>query len=87
MKRYKLVTTDKETGKMFPELFAAEEFRACFEARGYVATGTVGGPPLREELRGEPQFRDLCGPMWDGEAEGFQIVRYECWKTYQTLST
>lgn len=59
-----------------------------FEERGFRFTGQYQtGTQLREELRGQPKFEGLCGPMWGGTtAEGDPIIRYEDWDSYNVLS-
>ena len=53
-----------------------DSFEAA-EAAGYKREGPdrVGGSQLRDELRGQPQIKGLCGPMWGGfhDAEGKSI--------------
>jgi hypothetical protein len=54
---------------------------AAMEARGYTFTGLNANPRQRLELQGAPKFRELCGPMWDGDA-----LRYEDTAAYAALS-
>jgi hypothetical protein len=58
---------------------------AAIELR-YALSGKVGGQHLREELRGQPGFIGLAGPMWGGMIEGEPCVRYEDAKAYEQLS-
>ena len=50
-----------------------ENLIPAMEIRGYVFSGLNESPYVREELRGQPKFENVCGPMWDGDA-----IRYEC---------
>lgn len=45
---------------------------AAMEIRGYAFVGLNSNPRQRVELQGQPKFRGLAGPMWDGDA-----IRYE----------
>lgn len=46
-------------------------------------TGTESMTAVRRELRGQPKFRDLYGPMYDGPG----VVRYEDFAAYKYFST
>jgi len=50
--------------------------------RGWTKDGIERGAHLRKELRGEPKFKEMCGPMFDGPG----VVRYESWEVYERLS-
>ncbi len=77
--KYQLVTNRARCGEIFSDT-------AAIEVRGFRFTGGEGGN-LREELRGQPKFDGLCGPMWGGTTEdGEPIIRYEDWGTYELLS-
>ena len=68
--------------------FDQDAFLAAMEVRGFKPNGVEQGRHLRAELRGEPRFQELCGPMWGGsDPEDGHIVRYEDWKAYDLLST
>ncbi len=43
---------------------------------------------LRQELRGQKQIKNLCGPMWGGYCRfsGEPILRFEDWPSYERLS-
>lgn len=61
---------------------------AAFRERGFELTGIENGTHLRQELRGEPRFEGLCGPMWGGvDASGDAVIRYEDWESYELLSS
>jgi hypothetical protein len=61
---------------------------AAIELRGFALDGErCGGQHLREELRGQPCFKGLAGPMWGGHDDnGEPIIRYEEWSVYELLS-
>jgi hypothetical protein len=66
------------------EVPASADLIAYMEARGFALIGyTSLGGPLREELRGQPRFHGVLGPMYGGPA---CALRYECAKTYAELS-
>jgi len=83
MTKYQIVTNKAREA----EIIDAADAIGAFEDRGYVYTGGEGGPHLRPELRGQPKFTELCGPMWGGTtADGTPIIRYEDWGSYEVLS-
>lgn len=55
----------------------------AMKAAGYLPTGKVGGDHLRDELRGQPVFAGLYGPMWGGASSP---IRYEDSSSYEALS-
>lgn len=61
---------------------------AAVEALGYaIQQGRQGGAHLRAELRGQPCFVGIYGPMWGGtSAEGSPILRYETQEAYDFYS-
>lgn len=77
MKLYQLVRDVPGATKCECLVFTADEFAAAFEARGYKPTGAKAGSYLREELRGEPIYAGLFGPIWGGHIDGIPTVRYE----------
>lgn len=85
MTQFQIVTMN-ETGGHQVDIFEAPDPIAAFEVRGYCATGKVGGDHLRPELRGQPKFAGLLGPMWGGERNGAPLIRYEDQQTYDQLS-
>ncbi len=50
--------------------------------RGFTFVKLANNPSLRAELQGQPVFRGLLGPMWDGDA-----IRYEDQASNDFLST
>lgn len=68
---YRLVGT--VDGRLIAHDFTAEQLLPAFEVRGFEFTGYEFNPRLRPELRGQPVFSGLCGPMYGGEG----IIRYE----------
>lgn len=50
---------------------------------GFHFSGYHHNPNTRSELQGQPKFRNLLGPMWDGNG----VIRYETPQAYKTLST
>lgn len=83
--RYQIVRAVKGES-LTSEVFSADEFQAAFEARGFKPNGDAGHSRLREELRGQPCFSGLNGPMWGGTQDGAPVVRYECPEAYERLS-
>jgi hypothetical protein len=70
-------------GGLVSSIFEEENAIAAFEVRGFKFKGiAVGHSQLRAELRNQPEFEGLCGPMWGGEG----VLRYEDWKAYEVLS-
>lgn len=63
-----------------------DEVVAEMKSIGFEQSGIEESRCRREELRGRPTFKNLCGPMWDGEEDGEPIIRYETWDAYDTLS-
>jgi hypothetical protein len=70
------------------ETFETEDAIADLARRGWTHTGAQGGAPLRAELRGQPKFKGLCGPMWGGNTGpgGAPVIRYETSEAYSSLS-
>lgn len=57
---------------------------AWMAARGFKHSGfSIPGRTTRPELRNQPEFDGLCGPMWGGEDHP---LRYEDWQTYEEMS-
>lgn len=54
---------------------------------GYTFVGFLVNNYNRRELLGQPRFKELVGPMYDGDKGGVAIVRYECPIAYETLSS
>lgn len=71
-------------GEGSADLMSADEFKARFEDRFVQPDFIFDG--LKEVLKLQPKIRNLCGPMYNGEQDGFQIVRYESWAVYEMLS-
>lgn len=82
---FQIVTADAE-GNLASQTFETPDPLAAFEVRGYKPTGHVGGNHLREELRGQPKFHGLLGPMWGGFKDGAPVIRYEGQAAYDILS-
>lgn len=66
--------------------FTTTDPLAAFEVRGYRHTGRFAPDHLRVELRGQPKFEGLLGPMWGGDRDGVPVIRYEDQQTYDALS-
>lgn len=70
------------------EQFPVDDIYAAMEIRGYMPTGELHGAEFspgkkyREEMIGQPVFKNLCGPMYGGDG----VVRYESWAVYNLLS-
>lgn len=71
-------------GEGSADLMSASEFQARFGDRFVEPEFVHDG--RREVLKSQPGVRNLCGPMYNGERDGFQIVRYESWAVYEALS-
>lgn len=52
------------------------------ESKGYKHTGDNHNKVNRAELQGQPIFKNMAGPMYDGGGK----VRYETWELYEVLS-
>lgn len=61
--------------------FPLENVIPALRVRGFEQRGVCMSEHVREELRGQPQFNGLLGPMWDGDA-----IRYENQAAYDALS-
>jgi hypothetical protein len=84
MTTFQLVTQNARKA----EVFTTTDPVAEFAARGFTFTGPETHGGRREELRRQPKFEGLAGPMWGGTtAEGDAIIRYEDWATYNLLCT
>ncbi|ASY64467.1 hypothetical protein SJ05684_c30430 [Sinorhizobium sojae CCBAU 05684] len=68
-------------GQWFTHEVDAENLIPFMEIRGYAFTRLNDNQHQREELRGQPKFAGINGPMWDGDA-----IRYECPEAYAQLS-
>jgi hypothetical protein len=83
MTKFQIVTNGARKSERFDTFHPIE----CFAARGYEYHGEEQSTRLREELRGQPKFKGLAGPMWGGTDEnGDAIIRYEDWQSYEILS-
>jgi hypothetical protein len=88
MTRYHLVRNVE--GLWIVDKFTEENVVPAMDVRGCPIDPTrTGGQHLRPELRGQPVFKNVLGPMWGGtdEETGEPIVRYEDQKAYDSLST
>ena len=70
-------------GEGSAELMSKSEFEARFGDRFKSPDLVVG---FRAILDAQPNVRGLAGPFFNGEKDGFQIVRYESWAVYEALS-
>lgn len=77
--KYKLV--QEIDGKMIASEFVGDNIYAAMEIRGFEFDGFNEGCGQRAELKGQPKFKGVAGPMWDGDG-----IRYEDWKSYERLS-
>lgn len=59
----------------------ADNLIPFMEVRGYRFTKLNDNQSQREELRGQPKFLGINGPMW-----GADHIRYECPTTYAEMS-
>lgn len=59
----------------------------AMEVRGYAQSGSCHGQHARCELLGQPTFRGVLGPMYDGKnSDGEAVIRYETQDVYNALS-
>lgn len=58
-----------------------DEAISAAAARGYGFTYFNSNRSQREELIGQPKFKGVLGPMWDGDA-----IRYEDQAVYREFS-
>lgn len=66
-----MVVTEMDEDNLFPAM----------SVRGFVFSGFNRNKSQRAELQGQPKFKGVLGPMWDGGP-----IRYECPETYRQLS-
>ena len=73
--RYKLVhgKGPGNTGSKGVDVFTEDDVMEGMKERGYEYLGENRNDYNREELQGQPRFKGLCGPMWDGDG----WIRYE----------
>lgn len=82
MAQYQVVVIAE--GQLFP--YAPKDIFAFAEVCGYEFEGIEERACLRPELKGQPKFKQLAGPMWGGMKEGEPVIRYESWEAYRCLS-
>ena len=68
-------------GHFVKDEFTDENVIPAMEIRGYALNGLNKNSHQRAELQGQPKFKGVNGPMWDGDA-----VRYEGPEAYKRLS-
>jgi hypothetical protein len=69
-------------GQWFTHEVEADNLIPFMAVRGHEFTGFNNNRPRqREELQGQPMFKGMYGPMWDGDA-----IRYESPEAYAKLS-
>jgi hypothetical protein len=83
--RYRLVQS--VDGMLVPTELNPDNLVPAMSVRGYELTGFCNRRGLRAELIGQPEFKGVLGPMWDGERDGVAWVRYECPEANRQLST
>jgi hypothetical protein len=59
-----------------------KDFIKFMESKGYKHTGDNHNKANRAELQGQPVFKNMSGPMYDGGGK----VRYETWELNDALS-
>lgn len=80
------VIVDCVDGKFTATESTAETLIDTLQALGYAPKGIERSPYKRRELRGQPTFNGLLGPMWGGETSDGPIIRYETLSAYEQLS-
>lgn len=78
---YKVVTMDKDSGRMQAKLFSIGDLITT-----YTRTGEHHSPRTRAELQGQPILKGMYGPMFDGFEDGHPIIRYEDKEANDALS-
>lgn len=68
-------------GKLTQTDFDIENIIAAMSVRGFEFIDVNSNPRQRAELQGQPKFKGVTGPMWDGDA-----IRYECPESYAQIS-
>lgn len=68
-------------GKLIVTEFEIDNLIPAMEIRGYAFTRVNTNSRQRAELQGQPMFKGVNGPMWDGNA-----IRYEDTEAYAQLS-
>lgn len=84
---YKVVVINTLNGMPMTLHFRTKEALASHMEKNGATIGQCESRSVRQELRGQPQFSNLCGPMWDGKNEdGYGVIRYECKETNARMS-
>jgi hypothetical protein len=75
-------------GKLVASQFSEANVIPAMSARGFEFNGANANSRQRAELQGQPKFKGVCGPMYDGidTATGEAIIRYECPEANDILS-
>lgn len=74
----------KHSGEFMVDHYAADTIDGFVHQMiesGFVVAGFRSNFTQRPELQGQPTFRGLYGPMWNGNG-----IRYECAEVYEGLS-
>jgi hypothetical protein len=82
-------TLERDDGgiELISQIGPAENVFAYMEVRDHLYVGrTSTGGPLRQELRYQPKFDGVYGPMWGGVMDGEVCLRYESPEAYEILS-
>ena len=80
MMQYQFVFT--VDGRVMATEFSDNNVYSAMEVRGHNFVRMENGRHLREELRGQPVFSGVFGPMYGGPG----CVRYETHEAYEILS-
>lgn len=91
MKAKKVLLVQMVEGQMITSETAIENIDAFMSVREFTPTGfkpetaSFGHKTInvREEIAGQPTYKELAGPSYGGEG----VVRYEDWASYERLST
>lgn len=58
--------------------YSSAALRVVARCLGFPPSCVCRSPAVRAELREQPMFEGLAGPMWDGPgADGAGVIRYE----------
>lgn len=76
--KYRLIQAVE--GRMVATEVNGDNIYATMDIRGYEFAGLNNNHRQRIELQGQPIFKGVAGPMWDGDA-----VRYECAEAFARI--
>lgn len=63
-----------------------QSFLFHLKSIGIESTEVYSNKNTRDELQGQPKFKEICGPMYNGKKNGSTIIRYETTDLYDSIS-